>query len=207
MTRPDESPFRHLVEHRLDSATRLEGGFLTVLHDRVRLPDGQVATREYIRHAGAVAVLPLLDDGRVVLVRQYRYPVGAVLLELPAGKLDPQESTLACAMRELREETGYVAAEWARAGAFHNAAAYSSEVIEIWFARGLTPGPTQLDAGEFVETCTLSEAEYDAAAAAGRISDMKTMIGLQWLQRWRAGHWPLQWAEAPAAPAADNRSR
>ena len=83
--------------------------------------------------------------------------------------------------------------------AFHNAAAYSSETIEIWFARGLAPGPTQLDIGEFVETCTLSESEYDAAAAAGRIPDMKTMIGLHWLQRWRAGQWPLQWGPAPSA--------
>jgi len=142
-------------------------------------------------------VLPILDDGRIVLVRQYRYPVQAVLLELPAGKLDPNESTLACAARELREETGYTAGLWARAGAFHNAAAYSSETIEIWFARGLVAGPQQLDVGEFVEACALTEAEYDASAAAGQIPDMKTMIGLQWLQRWRSGLWPLQWVPAP----------
>lgn len=193
MTRTDE----HLIEHRLDSETRLEGSFVTVVRDRVRLPDGSAATREYIRHPGAVAVLPILDDGRIVFVRQYRYPVQAVLLELPAGKRDPHESTLACAARELREETGYTAGRWARAGAFHNAAAYSSETIEIWFARGLVAGPQQLDVGEFVEACTLTEDEYDAAAVAGQIPDMKTMIGLQWLQRWRAGLWPLQWVNAP----------
>jgi ADP-ribose pyrophosphatase len=187
----------HLIEHRLDSETRLEGGFVTVLHDRVRLPDGRSATREYLLHPGAVAVLPILDDRRIVLVRQYRYPVQAVLLELPAGKLDPSESRQACAARELREETGYTALHWARAGAFHNAAAYSSELIEIWFARGLRPGPPQLDDGEFVETVTVTEAEYDELARAGEITDMKTMIGLQWLQRWRAGHWPLEWVPAP----------
>lgn len=187
----------HLIEHRLDSEVRLEGGFVTVLRDRVRLPDGRAATREYIRHSGAVAVLPILDDGRIVLVRQYRYPVQSVLLELPAGKRDPGESTQACAARELREETGYAARQWARAGAFHNAAAYSSEVIEIWFARGLVAGPQQLDDGEFVEAVAVSEAEYDGLARSGAISDMKTMIGLQWLQRWRAGHWPLAWGPAP----------
>jgi len=187
----------HLIEHPLGSETRLEGGWLHVLRDRVRLPDGREATREYVRHPGAVAVVPLLDDGRLVLVRQYRHPVQAVLLELPAGKLDPNESTLACAARELREETGYVAREWARAGGFHNAAAYSSETIEIWFARGLAPGPQQLDDGEFVDPVAVTEAELDALCAAGGVPDMKTMIGLQWLQRWRAGRWPLDWIAAP----------
>jgi ADP-ribose pyrophosphatase len=190
-------PDEHLIEQRLDSETRLEGSFVTVLRDRVRLPDGSDATREYIRHPGAVAVLPILDDGRVVLVRQYRYPVQAVLLELPAGKLDPNETRHACAARELREETGYLARQWARAGAFHNAAAYSSEVIEIWFARELIAGPQALDAGEFVEPAVISPDEYDALAAAGGIPDMKTMIGLQWLQRWRSGSWPLEWVGAP----------
>jgi ADP-ribose pyrophosphatase len=187
----------HLIEHRLDSETRLEGGFLTVRLDTVRLPDGSQATREYIQHPGAVAVVPLLEDGRLVLVRQYRYPVQAILLELPAGKRDPDESALACAARELREETGYVAREWARAGGFNNAAAYSSEVIEIWFARGLLAGPAQLDPGEFVESVIVTPGEFDALCAAGQVPDMKSMIGLQWLQRWRAGAWPLEWVPAP----------
>ena len=187
---------KHLIEHLLESETRLEGGWLDVLRDRVRLPDGREATREFVRHPGAVAIVPILDDGRLVLVRQYRYPVQAVLLELPAGKLDPNESMLSCAARELREETGYIAREWARAGGFHNAAAYSTEVIEIWFARGLEPGPQQLDDGEFVETVTVTEAELDALCAAGQVPDMKTMIGLQWLQRWKAGGWPLDWIAA-----------
>ncbi len=183
----------HLVERAERSETRLEGGFLHVVLDHVRLPDGRMATREYVRHPGAVAVLPILDDGRIVLVRQYRHPVGTILLELPAGKLDDNETVLACAMRELQEETGYTAREWARAGVFNNAAAYSTEGIEIWFARGLVPGAQQLDEGEFVEVCTLDEAELDALASAGGLPDMKTMIGLQWLQRWRNGQWPLDW--------------
>jgi ADP-ribose pyrophosphatase len=191
----------HLTEHRTGSQTLLAGGFLQVLRDEVRLPDGSAATREYIHHPGAVAVIPLLDDGRLVLVRQYRYPVGTVLLELPAGKRDPGESTLACARRELQEETGYRAAEWAYACEFHNASAYSNESIHIWFARGLTPGPTRLDVGEFVETCVIGEAELDALAARNQLPDVKTLIGLQWLQRWRAGAWALQWqADEAASP-------
>jgi ADP-ribose pyrophosphatase len=189
-------PDQHLREHRLGGEVLQQGGFLELRKDVVRLPDGSSATREYIQHAGAVAVIPLLDDGRIVLVRQFRYPVGRVLLELPAGKLDAGESVLACGQRELLEETGYRAAEWAFAGAIHNAAAYSSESIHLWFARGLQPGAQKLDAGEFVEVVCHTEAELDRFAACGELPDVKTLIGLQWLQRWRAGAWPLQWQGA-----------
>jgi len=187
---------QHLREHRLDGEVLTEGGFLELRKDLVRLPDGSSATREYIQHVGAVAVIPLLDDGRIVLVRQFRYPVGRVLLELPAGKLDAGESVLSCGQRELLEETGYRAAEWAFAGAIHNAAAYSSESIHLWFARGLQAGEQRLDAGEFLEVVRHTEAELDAFAARGELPDVKTLIGLQWLQRWRAGAWPLQWQPA-----------
>jgi ADP-ribose pyrophosphatase len=187
---------KHLREHRLGGEVLHQGGFLELRRDTVRLPDGGSATRDYIQHSGAVAVIPLLDDGRLVLVRQFRYPVGKVLLEWPAGKLDAGESVLACGQRELREETCYRAAEWAFAGSIHNAAAYSSESIHLWFARGLQAGAQKLDAGEFVEVVHCSEAELDALAARGDLPDVKTMIGLQWLQRWRAGAWPLQWQAA-----------
>ena len=187
----------HLVERFVSSEPRLSGGYLTVVRDTVALPDGTQATREYIRHPGAVAVIPILDDGRVVMVRQFRHAVGRILLELPAGKLDPGEPVLACAMRELREETGYTARQWARAGGYHNAAAYSTETMEVWFARGLQPGPQRLDPGEFLEVLAVEPAELDRLAGQGGLPDMKTMIGLQWLQRWRAGGWPLSWVEAP----------
>jgi ADP-ribose pyrophosphatase len=119
--------------------------------------------------------------------------VARVLLEFPAGKIDPGEATLACAQRELLEETGYRAREWAHAGVWHNAAAYSTEGIEVWFARGLREGERRLDAGEFIELCLMTEAELDRFAAAGELSDMKTLVGLMWLQNWRAGRWPLRW--------------
>jgi ADP-ribose pyrophosphatase len=189
----------HLVETRLGGQTLLRGSFLELRRDDVRLPDGSPATREYIQHPGAVAVVPLLDDGRVVLVRQYRHPVRKVLLEFPAGKLDAGETTLACAMRELAEETGYRAREWAYAGEIHNAAAYSTESIWLWFARGLQAGPTRLDAGEFVEAVCMSEAQLDAADARGELPDVKTLIGLRWWQQCRNGARPWHWRSAEDA--------
>ncbi|MDO8418938.1 MAG: NUDIX hydrolase [Rubrivivax sp.] len=191
----------HLLERRVGGSTLLSGGFLEVRRDDVLLPDGSAATREYIQHPGAVAVVPILDDDRLVLVRQYRYPVAKVLLEWPAGKRDDGESTLACAMRELQEETGYTAREWAYGGEIHNAAAYSSESIWIWFARGLVAGPQRLDSGEFVEMVLLSEAELDAIAGHGGLPDVKTIIGLQWLQNWRARKRELAWRSASEAAA------
>jgi ADP-ribose pyrophosphatase len=191
----------HLREHAVSGEWLVKGSFLELRRDHVRLPDDSLATREYVVHPGAVAVMPLLDDGRLVLERQFRYPVGRVMLEIPAGKIDAGESTLACAARELLEETGYQAREWAFAGTVHNAAAYSTEGIEIWFARGLSGGVQRLDAGEFIELCLLSEAQLDARAARGEVSDVKTLIALMWLQKWRAGLWPLDWRSAPVAAA------
>jgi ADP-ribose pyrophosphatase len=186
----------HLREHRVGGRTLAKGNFLEVRRDDVRLPDDSAATREYVVHPGAVAVVALLDDGRIVLERQFRYPVGKVMLEIPAGKIDPGESPLSCAVRELQEETGYAGREWARAAVVHNAAAYSTEAIEIWFARGLQAGAQRLDAGEFIELCLMHESELDRLAARGELSDVKTLVGLMWLQKWRAGLWPLEWVDA-----------
>lgn len=191
--RAEASADAHLVETRISGRTLVKGGFLELRRDEVRLPDGSAATREYIQHPGAVAIVPVLDDGRLVLVRQHRYPVAKVLLEWPAGKLEPGEDQWLCAQRELREETGYRAREWAFGGEIHNAAAYSTESIWIWFARGLVAGDTAPDEGEFVETVRLDEAELQALDLQGRLPDVKTQIGLRWLQQWRAGLRPLQW--------------
>ena len=191
----------HLVERRTDGTTLLAGGFLEVRRDNVLLPDGSKATREYVQHPGAVAIIPVLDDGRLVLVRQYRYPLRKVLLEWPAGKLERGEEQLACARRELQEETGFVAREWAYAGEIHNAAAYSSESIWLWFARGLQAGPARPDAGEFVETVTMSLIEVEALEARGGLPDVKTLIGLRWLQQMQAGHKACTWHSSGAGPA------
>lgn len=184
---------RHLEEQPLESTQVYKGHFLEVRRDRVGLPDGNEAHREYIVHPGAVMIVPILDDGRLVLERQYRHPLGRVMIEFPAGKLDPGEPGRRCAERELLEETGYTARQWAHAGTLHNAIAYSDEGIQIWFARGLTAGASQLDAGEFVEVFTATADELDTWVRDGRVTDAKTMIGLLWLHQWRAGRWDLRW--------------
>ena len=183
----------HLRETTLESISVWRGAFLDVRQDRVGQPDGSSARREYIVHPGAVMIVPLLDDGRVVVERQWRYPMKKAMLEFPAGKLEGSEPVLSCAARELAEETGYRAAEWARAGATHNAISYSDEIIEVWFARGLERGERQLDAGEFLDVFEAGVDELEAAARDGRLTDAKTLVGLLWLQNWRAGRWPLEW--------------
>lgn len=197
MTEPSSDD--HLREERVHSEQVYRGHFLDVRRDQVRLPDGTSAHREYIVHPGAVMVVPLLDDGRLVIERQFRYPMARVMLEFPAGKLDAGEPPFECAVRELAEETGYRAREWARAGLLHNAIAYSNEHIEVWFARGLELGPRRLDAGEFLDVSTATLDELEALARDGDLTDAKTLIGLLWLRHWRDGRWPLTWrAQAEA---------
>ena len=191
---PDDAQLR---EETLVSDQVYLGRFLDVRRDQVRLPDGATAQREYIVHPGAVMVVPLLDDGRLVIERQWRYPLARVMTEFPAGKIDAGEPPLQCGIRELAEETGYRAAEWARAGILHNAIAYSNEGIEVWFARGLTLGERHLDVGEFLDVGSATLEELNEQARRGELTDAKTLIGLLWLQHWRAGLWPLEWHPAP----------
>ena len=187
----------HLREVPVASQPVFDGRLLHVRLDTVRLPDGGTATREYVVHPGAVMVVPLLDDGRLVIERQWRHPLGRAMLEFPAGKIDPGEDVLACAVRELAEETGYRAREWARAGLLHNAVGYSNERIEIWFARDLVAGAASLDEGEFVDVSSATLDELLLLAQRGELTDGKSLIGLLWLQNWQKGAWPLSWQPAP----------
>ncbi|MFQ1064226.1 NUDIX domain-containing protein [Bordetella trematum] len=193
---PIDSQESHLFERQESGELVYDGRFLKVRRDMVRLPNGREASREYVVHPGAVVVLPLLDDGRVLLERQFRYPIGQVMTEFPAGKLDPGEDPLACAKRELFEETGYTAAEWAKAGALHLAIAYSTEIIHIFFARGLRAGERQLDEDEFLDVHSASLPELLQASRAGAVTDAKTLTCLLWLQNVMAGDWSLDWRAA-----------
>jgi ADP-ribose pyrophosphatase len=172
----------------------------------VRLPSGNEAIREHVLHPGAVMVVGLLDNGHVVLERQYRHPMQGVMIEFPAGKRDPGEDSLACAQRELQEETGYTAREWAFAGRLAPTIAYSDEVIDIWFARGLTPGTRRLDDGEFLDVFTASFDELQAGCRSGAVFDSKTLVGVLWWQNVLSGAWALDWnASRPAADAPSLR--
>lgn len=190
----------HLIESKLKSQELFRGSFLHAFRDTVALPDGTQASREYVIHPGAVMIVPLLEVPgqplQLVMERQYRYPVQQVMLEFPAGKLDPNESTLECAQRELFEETGYSAKQWAKAGVMHPVISYSTEFIEIWFAKDLSLGKRQLDPGEFLEVITKTPEALKQACLKGEVTDGKTLTGMFWLQNYLSGQHDLTWVNA-----------
>jgi ADP-ribose diphosphatase len=171
------------TEHTLSSKTVYKGGLLHVLEDEVRMPDGKSARREYIRHPGAVAMLPMPDRETVVLIRQYRYPAGRHFYEMPAGKIDAGEEPLAAARRELREECGYEAASWRRLTTFDPCIGYSDERIEFYLAQDLTRVGNALEEGEFLEEVPLRLEIALDWVRTGRITDVKTIVGLLWVAK------------------------
>lgn len=183
----------HLVETTLSRQEMLRGHFLHVVREQVALPSGAEASREFVIHPGAVMIVPLLDDGRVVLERQYRHPMGRVMIEFPAGKLDAGEDRLVCARRELQEETGYTAREWALAGQLHPVISYSTEFIDVWFARGLAAGMRRLDEEEFLDVFAATPQQLLEWCRDGTVTDAKTLVAMLWLQNVLAGAWQLDW--------------
>ncbi|MEQ1915357.1 MAG: NUDIX hydrolase [Gallionella sp.] len=173
-----------LTETRIDGALMYDGGFIQVHKDSVRLPDGTTSTREYIKHPGAVAILALLDNGNLVMERQYRYPPQREFIELPAGKIDHGEDILVTAQRELLEETGYVAREWTHLTTAWPCIGYADERMEYFLARGLTLQERKLDEGEFLEVFELPLSDAMDWIRQGKINESKTILGLFWLEKY-----------------------
>jgi len=178
---------QHLREERISGEDIYGGIFLNMKRDTVSLPDGQEAVREYLTHPGAVAVVALLDDGRVLLERQYRYPIAKACIEIPAGKLEIKEDPLLCAQRELAEETGYTAKKWSYIRRIHPVISYSTEFIDIYLAEGLVPGASHLDEEEFLDVFAAPLEQLIAWVEDGEITDVKTTISAYWLDRYRRG--------------------
>ena len=177
--------FPDLTEHTLSSERILDGKLIRVQSDRVRLPDGKESFREYVLHPGAVIVAAFIDDDTLIFEHQYRYPVRRHFIELPAGKIDPDEPHADTARRELLEETGYVAGDWNHVVTLHTGIGYSTEAIELYVARDLTHVGHQLDEGEFLEVFTMSLDEAVEKVGRGEITDTKTAFSLLWLERFR----------------------
>lgn len=167
-----------LHEELIETKTVFTGKVLKMRYDRVRLPNGREATREVVEHPGAVAVVPVTAEGKVVLVRQYRYPVKEVLLEIPAGKLDKGEEPEICAHRELEEETGFKAGRLEHLTTFYTGPGFTDEIMYLYLARDLTATAQRLDEDEFLAVSHYTEAEIKSLLAAKKINDAKTLIGL-----------------------------
>lgn len=182
----------HLIETVVTGEQVYDGHFLKIQRDKVVLPNGKNTYREYIKHPGAVVILPLFSDGCVLLERQFRYPLNKVFIEFPAGKIDPNEDPLECAKRELQEETGYTANSWQFVCTIHNAIAYSDEHLDIFLARDLQHGASSLDEGEFLETYRTTLAELMDAVKCGQVTDVKTIIGAFWLEKIQSGLWDFR---------------
>jgi ADP-ribose pyrophosphatase len=181
----------HLTEVKIDSRVVYDGPFLKVSSDTVRLPNGASAAREYINHPGAVVILPVFDDGSVLLERQFRYPLNRVFIEFPAGKIDAGEDPLACAQRELKEETGYTARDWTFVCTIHNAIAYADEHLDIYLARGLIEGSRNLDDEEFLDIYQAPLSELLDGVRSGAVTDVKTVIGAFWLDKISRNDWQV----------------
>ena len=165
-----------LIEERISTEDIFDGVLLHVKRDYVKLPNGNTAVREWIKHQGAAAVLPVLNDGRMIFVRQYRYPIQQVTLEIPAGKLDsPEEDPLACARRELSEETGYGAEEYKFLTKLATTVGFSNEFIYIYAADSLTSGKQHTDEDEFINVVLLTMDEAMAKIKSGEICDAKSV--------------------------------
>lgn len=182
-----EEMIERVKETRIATERVFDGNFLHIDRDTVITASGLSRSREYIKHPGASVIIALFDDETVLMEFQWRQPCGRAFWELPAGNLDPEEEPLVCARRELEEETGYQADEWYYLGQIHNAIGYSNEHLEIYLAKGLKSGQRHLDEGECLEVFRLPLKEIQRMTLTGEITDVKTLVGIYWLEKFLAG--------------------
>ncbi|MEW6171707.1 MAG: NUDIX hydrolase [Bacillota bacterium] len=169
-----------LQEKTLSSERVYTGRIINVRVDTVLLPDGRTGTREVVEYAGAVAVVALTDDKEVVMVRQYRHPVGRELMEIPAGKIEENEDPETTARRELVEEAGIRAESWRCLGRFYSTPGFTSEMMHLFLARGLSFHQQATDADEFVEVVRIPFREALEMVYKGEVCDAKSICGLLW---------------------------
>lgn len=181
---PDE-----LIETCISSEDILQGNWILAKRDQVRLPSGNLGQREFLVHPGAVIIIPVLDDGKILFERQFRYPLNRIFIELPAGKIDPGEDLLLTGQRELLEETGFEAADWVYLGLQHPCIGYSTEVIHIFLARGLISGPPSRDEDEALQLFAMSIEEALSMIQSGELTDGKTIVSLMWAEKFLNGTW------------------
>nr|WP_066635522.1 NUDIX hydrolase [Desulfolucanica intricata] len=167
-----------LIEKTIDSKVIYQGKILNLRLDTVTLPNGNTGAREIVEHSGAVAIVAITDDQKVVLVKQYRHPVGEVLLELPAGKLESGENPLQCARRELKEETGWEAAEWIELTTFYTSPGFSNEKMYLYLAKNLSYTGQKLDEDEFVQVILMTLDDAVQRVLSGEIHDSKSIAGI-----------------------------
>ena len=172
-----------LKENKISSEIIYQGKLLDVRRDEVRLPNGNTSTREWIKHPGAVCMIPILPDGKLALIRQYRYPVQKEMIELPAGKLDINENPQVCAIRELEEEIGYRSEKITFLTYIHPAIGFADEVMWLYFAENLVKTNLNLDDDEFLELIPTPLAQALKMVWNGKITDVKTIIGILWAER------------------------
>ena len=181
---------QHLIEICISSEVVLDGGMMRVKRDQVLLPSGNQSQREFILHPGAVLIIPILENGNLLLERQFRYPLNRVFVELPAGKIDPGEDILFTGQRELLEETGYTAKEWVYLGHQHPCIGYSDEVIYMFLAKGLEAGDAYCDEDEALELFEASLDDCLQMVATQQITDAKTILALMYVEKYLQGVWP-----------------
>jgi len=181
---------QHLIEVCISSEMVLDGTMMRVKRDQVRLPSGNQSQREFILHPGAVLIIPILDNGNLLLERQFRYPLNRVFVELPAGKIDQGEDILLTGQRELLEETGYTAQEWIYLGHQHPCIGYSDEVIYMFLAKGLEAGDAHCDEDEALELFEASMEDCLQMVATQEITDAKTILALMYVEKYLQGIWP-----------------